>query len=263
MNTETITLTPAGPVAPRAASATIPRQRFATQFRLELRKLVDTRSGQVLLGLILATSACIIVYLLVQPKYEVTFHRYSMGAANTVAFLAPIIGLMAMTSEWTQRTALTTFVQSPRRGRVIAAKFAASITLSTVMLGLVLLLAAAGTGLGGAIRGDVSWAGLTDDIRTYLIVMLLQVIMACAFGALAGQTALAIGAYLAAPVVWAELSRNVLGDTAPWFDIFEAYNRLSSNQPWDDLGQTLTSVAVWVALPAVLGVRRSLRREIK
>ena len=32
-----------------------------------------------------------------------------------VAFLAPLIGLLAMTSEWTQRTALTTFTLAPRR----------------------------------------------------------------------------------------------------------------------------------------------------
>ena len=96
-----------------------------------------------------------------------------------------------------------------------------------------------------------------------MIVVALQVIMATAFGALAAQTTVAIGAFLAAPAVWAEVSEPLLGKAAPWFDVFSAYGQLSSNHPFDHLGQTLTAVTVWVVVPATIGITRSLRREVK
>ena len=59
--------------------------------------------------------------------------------------LLPVIGVMAMTSEWTQRTALTTFTLSPRRVRVQLAKFVSAIVLSVVVLTATALLALAAT----------------------------------------------------------------------------------------------------------------------
>ena len=50
-----------------------------------------------------------------------------------------------------------------------------------------------------------------------------------------------IGAFLAAPAVWAEVSEPLLGKAAPWFDVFSAYGQLSSSHPFDHLGQTLTA----------------------
>ena len=241
----------------------IPTQRFTTQLRVETRKLLDTRGGLAVLGLIIATCMFALVWLLSQSKYPVTFHRYSTGAANIVAFLIPVVTLMAMTAEWTQRTALTTFTMSPRRGRVLSAKFVAGLAVSTAVLVSVLLLAAGATGLGGVIHGDASWGLMGSDIRSYFIIMFLEVVMAAAFAAIAGQTAVALVAYFIFPSAWAAFASNVLGKTGKWFDIFDAYDRLSSPHPFEHMGQTLTAVACWIVVPAVVGIRRSLRREIK
>ena len=101
------------------------------------------------------------------------------------------------------------------------------------------------------------------EIRSYFIVMVLQVIMATAFGALAGQTAVALGAYFVAPTVWGAVGDQIFGGAAKWFDIFSAYGQLSSDRPFDLLGPTLTSVGVWVVLPVTLGIIRCVRREVK
>ena len=241
----------------------IPAQRFTTQLRVETRKLLDTRGGLAVIGLVIATCLFALIWLVSQSKYPPTFHRYSTGVANIVAFLIPVVTLMAMTAEWTQRTALTTFTMSPRRGRVLTAKFLAGLAVSTAVLVTVLLLAAATTGLGGLIHGDASWELMGSDIRTYFIIMFLEVVMAAAFAALAGHTAVALVAYFIFPSAWAAFASNVLGRTGEWFDIFAAYDRLSSSHPFDSLGKTLTSVGCWIAVPAVLGIRRSLHREIK
>ena len=117
--------------------------------------------------------------------------------------------------------------------------------------------------IGGLVHGGATWAGTGTEIRSYVIIVATQVIMATAFGALAAQTTVAIGAFLAAPVVWAEVSEPLLGKVAPWFDVFSAYNHLASGHPLDHFAQTLTAVTLWVILPAAIGITRSLRREVK
>lgn len=45
--------------------------------------------------------------------------------------------------------------------------------------------------------------------------------------------------------------------------ILDRFDRLSSAHPWSDLPKTLTSVAIWVVLPAIIGITHAVRREIK
>ncbi|MEO8693192.1 MAG: ABC transporter permease [Acidimicrobiales bacterium] len=237
--------------------------RFSTLTSVELRKMTDTRSGRWLLASILALVTAVLAWKVAHPSIEVSFHNYGGGVATIVAFLAPIIGLLAMTSEWTQRTALTTFTLAPRRGPVIAAKYVASVILSLGVLAIALLLAGAFAIVGGAIHGNGSFGTMPSDVRSFVIIVALQVTMAAAFGLVAGQTPVAITTFLVAPTAWAALSSGVLKSASPWFDVFSAYDRLSSTQPLAHVGQTLTAVALWVVVPTALGIARSLRREVK
>ena len=259
----TTTLLPQAGTTSTSTPRATPGLSFATLLRVELRKATDTRSGRWLLALIVGLSAVVLGWALFHPADGVSFSSYGGPMAGVVAFLAPIIGLLAMTAEWTQRTALTTFTLAPRRGRVLGAKFTSSMILAMATLAVGLVLAVVTTLIGGAVHGGASWAGAGTEIRSYVIVVAAQVIMATAFGALAAQTTVAIGAFLAAPAVWAQASEPLLGKAAPWFDVFSAYGQLSSNHPFDHFGQTLTAVTLWVVVPATIGIVRSLRREIK
>jgi hypothetical protein len=87
--------------------------------------------------------------------------------------------------------------------------------------------------------------------------------MAAAFGALAAQSAVALVAYFVAPTAFAAVSSNILHGASPWFDVFSAYDQLSSDQPFQHLAQTLTAITIWVVLPSAVGIVRSLRREVK
>ena len=57
-------------------------------------------------------------------------------------------------------------------------------------------MAAAATAVGGLVHGDANFAGVPADVRAAVIIVVLQVTMAAAFGALAAQTAVALVAYL-------------------------------------------------------------------
>jgi hypothetical protein len=172
----------------------------------------------------------------------------------------------ARTAEWTQRTALCTFTRSPRRGRVLAAKFVASLTLAMAVDAITVGITAGATVLGCVIHGQApSFEFLGGDVRGMVILTALQVTMAAGFGELAAQTAVAVAAFLVAPTLWAVVGNAVFGANAQWLHIFHTYDRLSGDQPLTDLPRTLTAiaVAVWVVLPTTIGVVRSLRREVK
>jgi ABC-type transport system involved in multi-copper enzyme maturation permease subunit len=257
------TATVPAPIA-LAVRAPIRPQRLFTLLTVELRKLVDTRSGKALLGIGVGIPLIALGWLLYRAPGDTVSWRYFSQIAPMLGLTIPLIGLFAMTSEWTQRTALTTFTLSPRRGRVLAMKFVAALALSMAVLGLVIALTLGATAVGGLLTGqDPSYANFGVDARGLIIMTGLQVVMAAGFGALAAQTAVAVGAFLVAPTLWTAIGPLVFGENAQWLDVFSGYARLSSDTPLTDLPQTLTAIAIWVVLPTTVGVIRSLRREVK
>ena len=102
----------------------------------------------------------------------------------TLTILLPVVAILMITGEWSQRSAFTTFTQEPRRIRVVNAKLAASLVLgggAAVFGGVV---TAAGLGLASA-SGRPLEANLTvGAITGYLLFVLLNVLAGVALGAL-------------------------------------------------------------------------------
>lgn len=117
----TMTLLPTAPTL--AASTPIRPLRFSTLTAVEMRKMTDTRSGRWLLGMIIGLIGGVLAWKVAHASVEVSTDNYGGATVSILAFFVPVIGLLAMTSEWAQRTALTTFTLAPRRLPVIAAKF--------------------------------------------------------------------------------------------------------------------------------------------
>lgn len=238
-------------------------QRLFTLLIVEFRKLIDTRSGKAVLGIGLIVPLAALTWMLIKGGDDISWRHFS-AFTPVLGLTVPLIGLFAMTAEWTQRTALTTFTLSPRRGRVLAMKFVAAFVLAMAVLAVVVGMTLAATALGGLITGVTpSFAFVGADVGSLVVITALQVIMAAGFGALAAQTAVAVGAFLVAPTLWSIVGPLVFAENAQWLDVFAAYGRLSSSTPFADLPQTLTAIAVWVVLPTTIGVVRSLRREVK
>ena len=106
---------------------------FARLFRAEFRKAADTRAARWLLAAAVLLALAAQAVPLVFPR-DVTQDRASFltWAALGLSRLLPIALMLTMTAEWSQRTALTTFTLEPRRGRVLAAKVAASLAISVI-----------------------------------------------------------------------------------------------------------------------------------
>ncbi|NEA35535.1 ABC transporter permease [Streptomyces sp. SID13031] len=240
-------------------------QSFLKLVTIELRKSVNTRSGRFLILGILALAVAALTWQLTHlTDGKQAFDGYLSAASTGVLLLLPVIGVMAMTSEWTQRTALTTFTLSPRRIRVQLAKFTSAIALSAVVLTVTALLALAATALGGAISGDGStYAGLGGALAGAYLTTALNVVMGAAFGAVIAQTAVAILVFFVAPTAWALAGPALFKDNANWLDVFGAFGRIAERDLHGMLPETLTAIAVWVVLPTIVGLWASSRREVK
>ncbi|TCO47529.1 hypothetical protein EV646_10582 [Kribbella antiqua] len=260
---------PSAPAKHRAEVATaLPPARgqsFLKLVAIELRKSVNTRSGRVLLAAILLLALVAIGWQLTHlPPGAAGFDGFLGAASSGVMLLLPVIGVMAMTSEWTQRTALTTFTLSPRRVRVQLAKFLSAIVLAVVAMTVVILLAVAGTALAGAVTDHTtSYAGMGGQLAGAYLTIMLNVVMGAAFGAVIPQTAVAILVFFIAPTAWSLAGPALFKDNANWLDVWGAFGRIAERDLHGMVPETLTALGVWIVLPTIAGLWASSRREVK
>ena len=92
-----------------------------TLIAVELRKTFNTRAGRWLAGTIVGGAALVmLVMIVVGLVQDRTFALVDMVQfANFVpmGLLLPVLGVLAVTGEWSQRTNVVTFTLEPRRGR--------------------------------------------------------------------------------------------------------------------------------------------------
>src|SRR6188474_469510 len=89
---------------------------------VELRKMVDTRAGFWLqVAMVALTVVVVVVRLLVGDAAHHTFQHVLDAGLQPSAVLLPVLGILLVTSEWSQRTGLITFALVPVRSRVLAA----------------------------------------------------------------------------------------------------------------------------------------------
>jgi ABC-2 type transport system permease protein len=253
---------PQQPVLDLTATTRVPLGRLV---EVELRKLGDTRAGRwLLIAIAVITLAAITTYYLASPPSNRTFMGFMGFTAAPQGFLLPVLGILLVTSEWSQRTALVTFTVEPHRRRVIAAKVLASLLAGVAALSVVLVLAAVATFLAGS---STAWDGVTAaTVGKFAILQISWVLQGLAFGLLFLSPAAAIVTYFVLPTaftivaqVWTGLAtvrhRIDLG-----FSQLFLYNPSMNGEQWRQLG---TGTALWVLLPFLLGLLRVLRAEVK
>ena len=232
---------------------------------IELRKTVDTRAGRLLLAALVLLSLVAIGYKFFTAQADgLEYTQWAGPALISTFLLLPVLGVLAMSSEWTQRTALTTFTLTPRRLRVLTAKLVAAALLGALVTLVVDVMAVAGLAArAGIVGADADWSKLGTAVAGSMVATALGVLMGAAFGALLMQSAAAIVAYFVAPNVALIGAAVLLGeDRARWVDVQSSFGRLQSFELEGQGWQTLTSLVLWIALPLALGLWRSVRRNV-
>jgi ABC-2 type transport system permease protein len=249
----------------------IPFRRLVS---VEIRKMVDTRAGRWLListGLVTALVLVIQLWVVVAQDLRVSFADFMIGMNTPMGVFLPVLGIMAVTQEFGQRTALTTFTQVPSRMTVYAAKFVATLGLAVVAVVVGLALASVANLLYGTLSGaDVTWAVGVTDVGRYFLLHVLGLATGFAFGTLFLNTAVAIVIYFVYSFVLPPLFGigaalvGWIADLQPWVDFSFAQGPLiDGGLSGSDWAHLAVSGTIWLLLPLAVGLWRVLRAEIK
>jgi hypothetical protein len=255
--------------AARPAPARIPMTRLMS---VELRKSFDTRSGFWLMASIailavVATAATIVF----APDSELTYESFASAIGFPMAVLLPIIAALSVTSEWSQRTGLTTFTLVPHRSRVIGAKLAVTIGIGVVSMLMAAAIGAVGNVLGTAITGtDTVWNVSATELSYIIVANVLGMLVGFMLGVLIRNSAAAIVGYFvygfALPPLTMLLAMNQqwFEDLQPWVDFNFAqgnlFNGVMTGENWAQLAVT---GFFWLVVPLAVGLRMVVRSEVK
>ncbi|WP_246383311.1 ABC transporter permease subunit, partial [Nocardioides stalactiti] len=262
-----------GAGVPARRERTVPEPTpFTRVLGVELRKMFDTRSGFWLMASIVITSAvATVLTVLLSDRDGLTFDSFAAAVGSPMSVILPIVGVLAVTSEWSQRTALTTFTLVPSRGRVIGAKL-----LNTLAIGFVSMLLALGVGaIGNLVTASITGNDAVWDIPLWQFSQIvlaneMGMLLGFALGLLFRSSPAAIVGYFVVNLVLPGLSEALASaqqwwaDNDAWFDVnatrFLLFDSTLTSTEWVQLAATS---ALWIALPLAIGLRLVMRSEVK
>ena len=247
---------------------------FGRLVAVELRKMADTRAGRWLLISIAALTALVLAIqlaVILSNDLQVDFRDFMVAMNTPMGILLPVLGIMSVTSEWTQRTAMVTFTLEPSRSRLVLAKFVSTMLIAVVAVVIGLALSVAANLLYGALSGnEILWDIGAVDVVFYFLLHAIGMATGFAFGTLFLNTAAAIVVYFVYSFVLPGLFQlgaqlmDWFADIQPWIDFAAAQNPLIegsiSGEQW---AQLAVSGFIWLVLPLAVGLWRVLRAEVK
>jgi hypothetical protein len=185
--------------------------------------------------------------------------------------ILPMVAILSVTGEWSQRSGLTTFTLVPHRERVILAKAAVSVGVGVVSVLLAFAIGAVGNVAGSTIAGvDTVWDASVMDCVYIVLANVLGLLVGFMLGVLIRNSPGAIVGYfvysLLLPTVLQVLanSQEWFRDLRPWVDFSFAQSALFNGSmtagQWAHLG---TTGVLWLALPLSAGLWLLMRSEVK
>jgi ABC-2 type transport system permease protein len=256
---------------PRASVKPIPLIRITA---VELRKMFDTRSGFWLIASIAITSLLAAGGVIMwAPDGQMTYSTFATAIRFPVVIILPLIAILAVTSEWSQRTGLTTFTLVPHRGRIITAKAISSVIIAIAAMALTFAVGALGNLLGAAVTGTTpEWDVTLTQCLYYVLGMVLSLLIGFMLGVLIRSSTGAIVTYFVLtfllPTVFGLLatSQQWFHDLQPWVDIQFAqsglfvFDQSLTGEQWANIAAT---GVIWLLIPLLVGLGFVTRAEVK
>lgn len=245
-----------------AATMPTPAPTLGRLTLVELRKMVDTRAGLWLqLTVAAITVAAVVLVVAFGADVDRTFASLLGIAVQPAGYLLPVVGILLVTSEFNQRTAIVTFALVPRRVRVFAAKLLAAAALAVVAFVLCLAVAGVAALLAGGDTGPDLTAGLLGQDALFVAV---GMVTGVAFGLAARTSAPAIVAYFLIPIAWTLLGEiPALEDAWEWLDPARSLELLVDRHlDGTEWARALISMGLFIAAPLAIGAARLRREEL-
>jgi hypothetical protein len=255
--------------AAREEHAPIP---FRTVMGVELRKMFDTRSGfWLMVGIAVAGLLATGAVIAFAGDDGLTYDNFAGAIGVPMTILLPVVAILSVTGEWSQRAGLTTFTLVPHRGRVIRAKLVVTWLVGVASILVALAIGAVGNVVATAIVGvDTVWDLPLSSILYIIGADLIGMTVGFMLGVVTRNSAAAIVSYFVYWFVLPTLSM-VLATNQHWFEKAQGWVDFSFNQSrmYDggfsghDWTQLAVTGAVWLVLPLAFGLWRVLRAEVK
>ncbi len=247
----------------------IPMSRVVS---VELRKMFDTRSGFWLMCSIGITSLLATIAVIVfGHDADIEYSNFAAAIGIPVGILLPVVAVLSVTSEWTQRSGLTTFTLVPHRGRVVFAKAIAAVLVGVVSVVIALVIAVLGELVGAGIKGvPLKWDSSIVSLLYVVLGNVLGLLVGFMLGVLIRNSPGAIVGYFVynfvIPTIFGVLAAaaNWFNTAQPWVDFRNDQGDLFSNTMPAGLWVKLAVAGlIWLVIPLAIGVRLVLRSEVK
>lgn len=274
--------------APTALDTTeTPPVPFGRLVSVEWRKALDTRGGFWLLlitGILLALT--LVGISLVGLLSDM--HGTRLGFSDLflqimlvpVSILVPVFAITVVTSEWNQRTALTTFTLEPSRLKVMLAKMLVAVMMAIGTLVIAAVAAAIANLIVAAGQGySASWSIDAQKFFVTVLVQTLSFLTAFGLGMCLLSTPAAIAIYYVVTLILPIIAYSILFQFFGWFRGLIPWLDFSyASMPWtagawpngtdapvDGLAwaRLASAVVLWLVVPLGIGFRRVLRSEVK
>ncbi|MDX6310493.1 MAG: type transport system permease protein [Nocardioidaceae bacterium] len=241
--------------------------------KIELRKMFNTRAGfwmLVSIGVLSPISAgSLLVFGL---DSDVTYQNFVRASGYPMSVILPLIAILGVTSEWSQRSGLTTFTLVPSRDRVIRAKAIATLLVGLGAVSVAFAVGAIGNAAGSALAGvDTVWDLSLFMAAQMVLYNLVGMAIGFTLGVVLRNSAAAIVGYFVAslvmPGILALLAqvRSRFEDLQPWIDWNKTQVALldgatNTGKEWAMLGST---TMIWIVIPLTVGLLSLRRSEVK
>jgi len=244
------TVLPTRPLADR-------RPPLARLIGLEVRKSLSTRSGLALTAAAAVLPAGAVGLMMALHDSPPTAATMLALLGTLVSMLLIAVGVLATAGEWTHGTVQTTFLAVPRRGRVLAAKYA-GLALLGAAISAVVVASTYGVATIGAGAG-FSWTGAgAAAVATVGAGAALTVVGAGIGAAIGNAPAALTGTYLVLLV-----GMTVLDNARPtWGKHVDPLSAMFDLVEGDATARPIAVLAAWLLVTAVAGIAVTRRRAI-
>ena len=253
----------------RTEFAPIPLSRVV---RVELRKMFDTRSGFWLIASIAITGlVATVATIAFAPDQDLTYYTFAKAIGFPITVILPMVALLSITSEWSQRSGLTTFTYVPSRGRVVGAKTLSSVIVAVASMVFAFAVGAVGNVLGSTIAGtstvwDLSVGHAITIVLGNLVSLSIGTVLGMLLRSSAGGLVMYFVVVLLVPNLTSLLatSQSWFEDLQPWVDLpFAQTSLFEGMHTATQWAHVATTVTLWIVVPGFFGLRRVMRSEVK
>ena len=239
---------------------------------IDLRSFLDTRAAAILLLLsVLIIAGFAALGGLIQPAVmpggtsdvEFTF----IVLALPLSLIVPVITVIMVAGEWSDKSIQNTLLQRPGRLSVLASKVIAATVVFVALMALSIGLAAAATWVGGELLGEGALFSSIDAVlTTQLAVMAATLLFSLAMAILLQSTVIGLVTAIGIPFIISTagalsmvFGSDLISDIIRAVDLQTAAAAVGGGNA---TAFDMLPLLLLVVVPAVFGIRRWNRREV-